>query len=92
MAQVLTWVIDLLAEIDERRGPSHFFSTKEVAELLGVTRKTVQNWCNNGRFPGAEKTSPHGVWRIPAEEVREALGNDSDAEEEVDRLWEPENE
>jgi excisionase family DNA binding protein len=45
-------------------------ATSEIAELCGVTPRTVNRWINTGCFPGARKgpgrTSPY---RVPREEV-----------------------
>lgn len=40
-------------------------STGAVAEQLGVERRTVTDWCINGRIDGAYQT-PGGHWRVPA--------------------------
>jgi len=45
-----------------------FYSTREVAELMDVTRHTVQvRWCAEGRIQ-CEKDPTTGRWRIPGTE------------------------
>ena len=45
-----------------------FYSTREVAELMGVTRHTVQvRWCAEGKIE-CEKDTTTGRWRIPGDE------------------------
>lgn len=80
VAQVLDLAIRLIARIDGRPGGSQPLDSTEVAERLGVCRKTVQNWCADGRFPNAWKTSESGVWRIPASDLHEMLHGDEGAE------------
>lgn len=89
---VLTWVIEDLRRIDGEGQGREFLDTAEAADRLGVTRRTVQNWARDGRFPGADKTSTEGVWCIPAKEVRAALNADAEDGEEIEKLWEPDDE
>jgi len=45
-----------------------WYTTAEVAELVGVTRQTIQDrWCNQGRIE-CEKCEATGKWRIPGHE------------------------
>jgi len=47
-------------------------TTKQVAQRLGVSKRTVNNLVNRGRFPGAYKLDPDSVnspWLIPTKEV-----------------------
>lgn len=41
-----------------------FYTTGEVAELFGVTRRTVTKWCEQGRIQSI--VTPGGQRRIPA--------------------------
>ena len=43
----------------------------DAAKVLGVLPKTVAHWCEAGKLPDAQKTSPGkgGRWRIPAVSV-----------------------
>ena len=46
----------------------HWYTTAEVAELLGRRQYTVQEkWCNQGRIE-CEKDLSSGKWRIPGHE------------------------
>ena len=46
-----------------------WYSTSELAELMGVKQYTVQErWCNQGRIT-CEKDPESGKWRIPGQEV-----------------------
>lgn len=48
--------------------------TERAASMLGVTPKTVANWCAAGKFAGAQKTgSARGKWTIPRDAVRAAV-------------------
>ncbi len=44
------------------------YSTEAAARILGVSAKTVAQWCQAGRFPAASKTgnARGGKWVIPA--------------------------
>ncbi len=63
----------LKERLDGRDSPDitkQWYSTNEVAELLGRSRFTVQqHWCNKGRID-CEKDPRSGHWRIPASEVQ----------------------
>ncbi len=52
------------------------YSLSEVAELLGVSKRTLQRQIRDGAFPGRFLApSPHGMeMRIPAAEVMQARG------------------
>ena len=48
------------------------YSTNEVAERLGVSLRTVQNFCDRGHFPNMYKLDPtrrNSPWRIPEGDV-----------------------
>jgi hypothetical protein len=47
-----------------------WYTTSELAEIMGVKQYTVQErWCNKGRIE-CEKDPDSGKWRIPGHEVR----------------------
>jgi excisionase family DNA binding protein len=48
----------------------HYLSTREFAELLGVSRAAVVEWIKSGRVAAY---SIHGRWRIPYSEVERVL-------------------
>ncbi len=62
----------LVDRLDGRDSPSpakQWYSTNEVAALLGKSPYTVrQHWCGKGRIE-CEKDPDSGRWRIPAKEV-----------------------
>jgi len=50
----------------------NYYTVAQVAELLGVTKQTINNRCKNGNYDGAFKTEPnrdigdpHGMWLVP---------------------------
>lgn len=43
---------------------------EDIAAKWGVTVRCIQNYCRDGRIPGAVKTS--GVWMIPEEATKRA--------------------
>lgn len=56
-------------------GPS-YVDTERAALMLGVSPKTVANWCTARRFEYARKTGEGrgGKWVIPVRAIREYLG------------------
>ena len=47
------------------------FNLKEASVVLGINRSTLYRWIDEGRFPHAWKTSPHGGYRIPREDIEQ---------------------
>jgi len=45
-----------------------YLTVTEAAKRLSVDRRTLQNWCRDGKVPGAIRT-PGGHWRVPVEFV-----------------------
>jgi excisionase family DNA binding protein len=48
------------------------YSTREAAQRLGVTARTIQQWINDGKLPGAYKLDPTGQtspYRIPEADI-----------------------
>lgn len=51
-------------------------STPTVAKRLGVTPRTIQRWCAQGKIPGAQKVNPaarRSPYVIPASAVSKLL-------------------
>ena len=64
----LTLQIERLSNTMEERHAKDWYSTAEVAELMGVTQHTVrERWCNQGRI-ACEKEHGTGKWLIPGHE------------------------
>lgn len=59
-----------------------YVDTNRAALMLGVSPKTVANWCSAGRFEGARKTGEGhgGKWVIPLTAIRQYLGAPENAE------------
>lgn len=58
-------------------GPMDFLTVTQVAEVLGVSRKTVRKYVAQGRFPGTEtlyKVRARKEFRIPATAVLPLVG------------------
>jgi len=54
--------------LDENDSLKDWYSTSDVAELMGISQYTVQErWCNCGRIE-CEKDPVSGKWRIPGAE------------------------
>ena len=66
-ADIIRWATSL-ADGDRATTQATALSTGKAAAALGVSRRTVTNWCETGRIAGAYKT-PGGHWRVPAETV-----------------------
>ncbi len=50
-----------------------FLSVREIAELWGVSERSVRNYCAQGRVPGAFLTGK--TWSIPSDAVKPARTN-----------------
>ena len=51
-----------------------FYSPQELAEVLGVSPRTVINWINEGQVQATRYGIGRGIWRIPLEEVVRLVG------------------
>jgi len=59
---------DLRESVDAITAQKDFYSTRELAEMMGVTQHTVQvRWCAEGRIE-CVKDPMTGRWRIPGPE------------------------
>ena len=75
LARVYGTFLEELRSVGSIEGVERMMNTAEAANELGVEPKTVANWCADGRFPGAKKTSPRrGRWRIPSRDVYAFFG------------------
>jgi hypothetical protein len=67
MEKVVTDIHQLLIG---QRQEKEWYTTRELAEILGKSPYTIQErWCNDGRIE-CEKDPGTGKWRIPGSEVR----------------------
>ncbi len=57
----LTKIETLLASLVEQRTVKEWFSTAEVASILGKAEFTVREWCRLGRVHAEKKKSGRGV-------------------------------
>lgn len=50
----------------------HWLSVRQAAADLGFTEDTIRQYCAEGVFPNAGKSSdsPRAHWRIPEDDVR----------------------
>ena len=39
--------------------------TKEAAKIFGVTQKTIEKWCREGKIEGATQDKKGSPWHIP---------------------------
>lgn len=68
VALLVDQIADMHTAIAEITCGKDWYSTSEVASLMGVIRHTVQErWCNAGRIE-CEKDPATGKWRIPGHE------------------------
>ena len=70
----LSTVERLVTEVHEiilgQRLEKEWYTTGELAEILGKSQYTIQErWCNEGRIE-CKKDPDTGKWRIPGHEVR----------------------
>jgi hypothetical protein len=62
----------MLADLVRRRAAKDWYSTDEVAGILGKAKFTVREWCRHGRVRCRKKNSgrgKHQSWVIPHEEL-----------------------
>jgi len=61
-------ISNLRDSLEELRTKKDFYSTRDVATMMGVSLHTVQErWCNQARI-ASEKDPESGQWRIPDHE------------------------
>ena len=90
LARVYASFVEELRSVSSVEGFDRMMSTMEAASALGVKPKTIANWCADGRFPGAKKTSPkRGRWKIPSGDVYAFFGKKNGSS--PPRLWTPED-
>jgi hypothetical protein len=60
---------EVSSTVSSRQPEKEWYTTAEVADLLGKSDFTVrEKWCNQGRIE-CEKHPDSGKWRIPAHEM-----------------------
>ncbi len=62
----------LLETLVEQRSSKQFYSTSEVAQLLGRAEFTVREWCRHGRILAEKKACGRGLskeWMVSHDEV-----------------------
>lgn len=62
----------LLTILVERGTVKPFYTTAEVAKLLGKAEFTVREWCRLGRIKATKRKSgrgPHAAWVVSGEEL-----------------------
>lgn len=61
-------VAELRRLLNDRKSVKDWYTTADLAAVMGVSRYTVQErWCNSGRI-SCEKDPETGKWRIPGTE------------------------
>ena len=53
--------------------PKEFYTIREAAERLGVSKGTIRNWCINGIMKATQQQGAHTLWLIPATEIKRLL-------------------
>lgn len=62
----------------ERFDPSEYVKASTAARLLGVSSRTVRNYCRHGVFPGARQWEPGSShWLIPRTDLAALLSDSS---------------
>ena len=73
LSQRLQRIESMLSALLEREQTKEFYSTREVAELLGKAEFTVREWCRLGRVLAEKRPCGRGVskeWMISHDELR----------------------
>lgn len=61
-----------LDDMEQQRVVKEFYSTAEVAAILGKAEWTVREWCRNARVHAEKRPAgrgPNGEWMISHEEL-----------------------
>ena len=73
LSQRLQRIESMLSALLEREQTKEFYSTREVAELLGKAEFTVREWCRLGRVLAEKRPCGRGVskeWMISHDELQ----------------------
>ena len=65
-------IVAMLAALAEREQVREWYSTGQVAQLLGKAEFTVREWCRTGRVNAAKKSSgrgAHASWAVSHQEL-----------------------
>jgi hypothetical protein len=54
-------IVALLVALGEREQAREWYSTGQLAQLLGKSEYTVREWCRTGRVNAAKKSSGRGA-------------------------------
>ncbi|MFO0936209.1 MAG: hypothetical protein U0798_06815 [Gemmataceae bacterium] len=68
----LTRIESTLQSLVNGRSNKEWFSTKEVADILGKAEFTVREWCRLGRVNAKKQNTgrgPHAAWVISQQEL-----------------------
>ena len=68
----LTRIESVLHSLASGRASKEWFSTKEVADILGKAEFTVREWCRLGRVHAKKQNTgrgPHAAWVICQQEL-----------------------
>jgi prophage antirepressor-like protein len=68
----LTRIESALQSLASSRANKEWFSTKEVADILGKAEFTVREWCRLGRVHAKKHNTgrgPHAAWVISQQEL-----------------------
>jgi excisionase family DNA binding protein len=74
-----------LTELKRQRVPKEFYSTAEVAELLGRSEYTVREWCRKGQTHAVKSPNGRG-WLIPHDDLTRLLNEGPLPEQQAHRL------
>jgi len=58
-----------LIPLSEAKMEKEFYTLTELAEMFGVTRMTIHNWNNDGRFPNFITVGNKDTVLVPASDV-----------------------
>jgi len=59
-------------KFEEQLPDKLFFSVSEIAQILGVSKKTVRRWIKSGKLEAAKI---EGIWKVPRKELIEFIGD-----------------
>lgn len=76
---------DVSSQTLHAKTEENFYSPNEVARKIGLSDQTVRRMCENGKFPGAYKTSG-GHWKIPEKLFISTRDQDKNAELVFERI------